>query len=91
MILLEKVRSTEDLMKFISNMDRENSVVQFSIPSKGRFTLVLQEEDESSIKADVNRNPELKQMINESQEQYKKGIGITTSDLLNSLSKKDFM
>ena len=91
MILLEKVRSTEDLMKFISNMDLEISVVQFSIPSKGRFTLVLQEEDESSIKADVNRNPELKQMINESQEQYKKGIGITTSDLLNSLSKKDFM
>lgn len=72
-------------------MDRENSVVQFSIPGKGRFTLVLQEEDEQSIKSDIEANPELEIMIKESQKQYKKGYGMSTSELLKSLSPKDFM
>ena len=71
-------------------MDRENSVVQFTIPGKGKFTLVLQEEDEQSIKSDVEKNPQLELMFKESEEQYKKGSGITTSDLLRSL-EKDFM
>lgn len=47
---MNKVLSSEELMKFINKMDLENSVVQFSIPGKGRFTLVLQEEDDQSIK-----------------------------------------
>lgn len=72
-------------------MDRENSVVQFTIPRKGRFTLVLQEEDEQSIKADIEKNPELERMIKESQEQYKKGLGMSTDELIKSLSAKDFM
>jgi uncharacterized membrane protein YkgB len=86
-----KVLSSEDLMNYIYDLDSENSVVQFTIPGKGRFTLVLQEEDEQSIKADVEKNPQLELMFKESEEQYKKGLGITTSDLLKSLSEKDFM
>lgn len=85
-----KVYFSDELMKYILSMDRENSVIQFSIPGKGRFTLVLQEEDEQSIKSDIEENPELEQMIKESQMQYKKGIGMSTSDLLKSLSPKDF-
>jgi hypothetical protein len=86
-----KVYSSDELMNYISNMNRENSVVQFSIQGRGRFTLVLQEEDEQSIKADVEANPELQRMISESQEQYKKEIGMSTSDFLKSFSVKDFM
>lgn len=87
---MNKVLSSEELMKYINNMDSKNSVVQFSIPGKGRFTLVLQEEDDQSIKADVEKNPQLEFMFKESEEQYKRGLGITTADLLKALSEKDF-
>jgi C4-type Zn-finger protein len=87
---MSKVLSSEELMEYINNMDSENSVIQFSIPGKGRFTLVLQEEDNQSIVADVKKNPQLEKMFNESAEQYNNGHGITTSDLLKSLSIKDF-
>ncbi|OLS33343.1 hypothetical protein [Bacillus sp. MRMR6] len=86
-----KVHSPEELMNYISNMNRDNSVVQFSIPGKGKFTLVLQEEDDQTIKADVEANPELQRMILEAQEQYKKGLEMPTSDFLKSFSAKDFI
>ena len=88
---MEKAQFSDELMKYISNLDCENSVDQFSIPGKGRFTLVLQEEDEPSIGADVEANSELEMMIKESQEQYQKGFGMTTSELLKSISPKDFL
>lgn len=86
-----KILSSNELMKYIYDMDSENSVFQFSIPGKGKFTLVLQEEDEQSIKADVEKNPQLEEMFKTSEVQYKKGFGIITSDLLKSFSEKDFM
>jgi len=76
---MEKAQFSHELMKYILNMDRENSVVQFSIPEKGCFILVLQEEDEPSLRAEVEANSELEKMITESQEQYQKGFGMTTS------------
>jgi hypothetical protein len=51
------IESSEELIKYISNMDRDNSVLQFSISGKGKFTLVLQAEAEQSIKADIENNP----------------------------------
>jgi len=84
------IESSEELMSHIVNMDRDNSVFQFSIPGKGKFTLVFQEEDENSIKADIEKNNQLKQMIEESKVEYKKGKGMSTSELLNSMSAKDF-
>ncbi|WP_339250317.1 hypothetical protein NSQ43_11480 [Sporosarcina sp. FSL W8-0480] len=84
------IESSEELMNRIANMNRDNSVLQFSLPGKGRFTLVLQEEDEVSIKSDVEKNPLLKQMIEESNKEYKLGKGMSTSELLKSLSAKDF-
>lgn len=85
-----KVTSTEELMDYILNMDRDHSVCQFFIPGKGRFTLVLQEEDQQTISADATSNPRLELMMKESQEQYVQGLGLTTSELLKSLSPKDF-
>ncbi|PGZ92087.1 hypothetical protein [Bacillus sp. AFS029533] len=87
---MEKAQFSEELMRYISNMNRENSVVQFSVPGKGRFTLVLQEE-ENSIKADIEANPEIEIMIRKSQEEYKKGLGGSTSEFLKSISPKDFI
>ncbi|WP_413375699.1 hypothetical protein [Alkalihalobacillus sp. 1P02AB] len=88
---MAKIFSSEELMKYISNMNSENSVFQFSIPGKGKFTLVLQEDDEQSIKAEAEKNPELKRMLKESMEQYENGKGMNTTELLRSLSKKDFI
>ncbi|WP_099364469.1 hypothetical protein [Fredinandcohnia onubensis] len=88
---MNKVFSSAELLKYIDKMDRDNSVVQFTIPGKGRFTLVLQEEDDQPIFADVKKNPQLDIMFKESEAQYKEGLGITTTDLLKSFSKKDFM
>lgn len=87
---METLHSTKELMKYISNMNRDNSVCQFYIPGKGRFTLVLQEEDETTISEEAKMNPELKKMIQESREEYWQGLGMSTSDLLDSLSPKDF-
>lgn len=84
-----KIQSAEELMKNIFSMDSDNSVFQFSIPGKGKFTLVLQEEDEISIKNEAEANPELEYMLKESQEQYDNGCGISTSQLLKSLSEKN--
>ncbi len=88
---MEKVRSSEELMEYITGMNRANSVGQFFIPGKGQFTIVLQEEDELSISSEIKANPELKLMIEKSREEYKQGRGMTTSELLNSLSPKDFV
>jgi hypothetical protein len=89
-IFMEKLRSSEDLMQYISNMNSDNSVCQVFIPGKGKFTIVLQEEDQQTIADDVRANPELKEMIHESLEAYKQGRYMTTSELLESLSPKDF-
>lgn len=43
-----EVQTTEELMKQLSNMNKENSLCQVFLPSKGTFTIVLQEEDERS-------------------------------------------
>jgi hypothetical protein len=88
--LMGKIQSMEDLMKNISKMNSENSVIQFSIPGKGKFTLVLQEEDEKTIISETEEHPELKHMLKESQDQYEKGLGMSTQELLKSLSTEDF-
>ncbi|UJF31852.1 hypothetical protein [Paenibacillus hexagrammi] len=87
---MERVNSSEELMDYITNMDRSNSVCQFFIPGKGTFTIVLQEEDNRSILADAEANPELKQMIEKSKHEFMQGQGFSTSELLKSLSKEDF-
>lgn len=72
-------------------MSRDNSVYHFHIPGKGKFTLVLQEEEQRSIQADVESNPELKVMIEQSRKEFKLGKALSTSELLKSLSPEDFI
>lgn len=88
---MEKILSSEELIKHIFNMDSENSVFQFTLLGKGKFTLVLQGEDEKSIRADIDSNPNLIHMFKKSEEEYEKGLGITSSELIKSLSEKDFI
>lgn len=90
-MIIKTLSSTEEIIKYIEDMDRESSVLQFYIPGKGRFTLVLQEEDLPSVNTEAELNPELDQMIQESREQYKQGFGMTASELIKSLSPKDFI
>lgn len=87
---MEEVRTTEDLLEQIASMNKENSVRQVFIPGKGKFIIVLQEEDQDSIAADVRANPKLQQMMNENLEAYNQGRSKTTADVLKSLSQKDF-
>ena len=89
---MSKIHTSEELMNYISKMDHNNSVLQFTIPGKGKFAIVLQEEteEEESIENDVKANSQLDQMIQESQNQYNKGKGMTTSELIKSLSVEDF-
>lgn len=87
---MEEILTTQDLMDQISSMNKDNSVCQIYIPGKGKFTIVLQEEDQSSIASEVRTNPSLKQLINESVEAYHKGEYTSTADLLKSLKPKDF-
>lgn len=87
---MDFISSSKDLMNHIANMDRNNSVFQFSIAGKGKFTLVLQEESVNSIEEDAKNNSTLTQMIQDSQSEYKQGKSLTTSDLVESLSSEDF-
>jgi hypothetical protein len=51
----KEVRTTEDLMEQLSNVNKENSVCQVFIPGKGKFAIVLQEEDYRSSAAPVRK------------------------------------
>lgn len=87
---MDEIRTTEDLIEQLSNMNRENAVRQIFIPGKGEFTIVLQEEDPNAIATDVESISYLKQMMNESMGAYKVGRTKSTAELLKSLSPKDF-
>ena len=86
---MERITSSDELLKHIFEMNNENSIFQFLLPGKGKFTLVLQEDTES-IKADADSNKELDYMFKLSEEQYNSGMGLTTSEMLETLSEKDF-
>ena len=83
---MESFRTVEELMDRIALMNSDDSVCQFQIPGKGKFTLVLQEEAQISIENDVENNPKLKAMMQESREQYQQGHGMSGSELIDSLS-----
>jgi hypothetical protein len=48
---MKEVRTKEDIMEQLSNMNKENSVCQVFIPGKGKFTIILKEEDTRSMEA----------------------------------------
>lgn len=87
---MQNIHSPEDLLRKLKEMDKEHSVYQFHVPGKGRFTVVLQEEDVPSIKEDLRNHPELGEMILESFEAYEKSQFKTTSEAIRSFSPEDF-
>lgn len=78
---MKEVRTTEDVMEQLSNMNKENSVCQIFIPGKGKFTIVLQEEDYRSAAPVIQLNSHLKQMVNDSMETEKEGRAMSASEL----------
>lgn len=79
---MQQLRSPEDLMAHITNMESENSVSHVFALGKGEFAIMLQ--DGKFITAEILANPKLKQIIDESREDVIQGLGIATSELLNS-------
>jgi hypothetical protein len=88
---MERISNPVELMDQFSNMNKENSVCQIFIPSKGRFTIVLEEEVERTIADDVKANPKLEKMIHESMDAYHEGRFLSTSEILKSIAPKDFI
>jgi hypothetical protein len=78
---MKEVRTKEDLMEQLSNMNNKNPVCQVSIPGKGKFTIVLQEEDYHSTAPVIQSNTYLKQMVNENMEAEKEGRAMSVSEL----------
>jgi hypothetical protein len=77
---MKEVRTMEDLLIQMSNMNKEDSICQFFFPGKGKFMIVLQELDQDSIKA-VIQNPYLEQMVIDSSESEKKGRVMLASEI----------
>ncbi|MGY0694337.1 hypothetical protein ACW2QC_16405 [Virgibacillus sp. FSP13] len=86
---MKNIKTANELFSELNKMDRENSILQFLVPEKGKFTLVYQNDD-SSLQDEIENDGDLKKMIHESLEAYERGDAQTTSDLLKSLSKEDF-
>lgn len=69
---MSEILSPEELMKHILNMNEENSVLQFKIPEKGKFTLVLQEEDVPKVESDAFENKEVETVVSKKVKKQKK-------------------
>ncbi|NOU67404.1 hypothetical protein GC096_25495 [Paenibacillus sp. LMG 31461] len=80
---MKEVRSIEDVMLQISNMNKENSICQFVLPGKGRFIIVLQEQDDSSTHA-VIQNPYLEQNVIDSTGLEKQIGAMSASELMRN-------
>lgn len=87
---MKHVYSAEELYAELDKLNKDNSVARFSIPGKGKFTLVY-EEQEKTIQEEVDSDDELKKMIHESRKEYKEGRYITMSEFIKSTSDEDFL
>ena len=86
---MKNIHSADELFSVLNKMNKDNSVSQFLIPGKGKFTLVYQEV-ENPIDEEIESDQELKNLIHESLAAYERGEYQTTSELLESLSKEKF-
>ena len=86
---MKNLHSADELFSELNKMNKDNSVSQFLIPVKGKFTLVYQEV-EKTIDEEIESDQELKNLIHESLAAYERGEYQTTSELLESLSKEKF-
>ena len=87
---MEIIHTPHELMERIEKLDKEHSVCQVFIPGKGQVTIVLQANDNETIASEVQDDPQLGELIQGSRNAYQRGDVMTTSELLKSLSSKDF-
>lgn len=87
---MDIVRTPHELMEHIEKLDNDHSVCQVVIPGKGQVTIVLQANDKETIASEVLADPELGELIQNSRKAYQRGEVMTTSELLKSLTSKDF-
>lgn len=75
-------------MFFIKQLDMKNQQhILRKICEAETFTIVLQEEEQLSIRAEVESDPRLRQMIQDSRADYKLGNdGLNKKQLLQSIS-----
>jgi hypothetical protein len=87
---VEIIHTPHELMERIEKLDKDHSVCQVFIPGKGQVTIVFQANDAETIASEVQADPELGELIQSSRNAYQRGDVMTTSELLKSLSSKDF-
>ncbi|RKQ34331.1 hypothetical protein [Oceanobacillus halophilus] len=87
---MKNINSPEELYKELETLNKENKISRFSVPGKGRFTLVY-EEREKTIKEEVDEDEELKRMIQESRREYKEGKYKSTSEIIKSMFNEDYL
>ncbi|PWI56689.1 hypothetical protein [Sulfoacidibacillus thermotolerans] len=87
---MDIVHTPHELMERIEKLDKDHSVCQVFIPGKGQVTIVLQANDNDTIASEVQADPQLGELIQSSRNAYQRGDAMTTSELLKSLSSKDF-
>ncbi|SFD43929.1 hypothetical protein SAMN05216238_101343 [Lentibacillus persicus] len=86
---MKHINSPEELYAELEKLNKSNSASTFSVPGKGKFTLVY-EDNEKTIQQEVEEDPELREMILESRKNYKKGEYKTTDELIDSLYDRKY-
>ncbi|OFW75581.1 MAG: hypothetical protein A2201_11810 [Alicyclobacillus sp. RIFOXYA1_FULL_53_8] len=87
---MDIIYSAQDLMQRIEKLTNDDSVCQVFVPGKGQLTIVLQAKSELSIAEEVQEDPELREMLQDSRKAHQAGDVMTTDELLKSISKSDF-
>lgn len=87
---MDVIHTPHELMERIEKLDKEHSVCQVFIPGKGQVTIVFQANDVETVASEVQADSQLGELIHSSRKAYQRGEVMTTSELLTSLSSKDF-
>lgn len=86
---MSQINTPEELFIELNKLTRDNSVKQFIVPRKGKFTLVYLEEAKT-IGEEMEVDKELKEMIHESRKDYKEGRYKTTNEFIDSINEEVF-
>jgi len=87
---MDVIHTPHELMERVEKLDKDHSVCQVFIPGKGQVTIVFQANETDTIASEVQADPQLGELIHSSRNAYQRGDVMTTSELLTSLSSKDF-
>lgn len=84
-IIVKYINTADELFYELDKLNKDNSVLQFTVLGKGKFTLVFQGFNSTTIQEDVNTGDESNKMIHESRKDYKDGRDKTISEMIESL------